>query len=139
LKNSIEAGARAAAGRYLRVIKAIIWLAQNYPYIASYLDPPKTLNELQRNVADPKQGYEIHHIAEEAASRKDNIPENEIQSGENLVRVPTLKHWEITSWMMRSNPKYGGLSPREYLKGKSWEERLKVGREALIETGVLKR
>ena len=32
----------------------------------------------------------------------------------------------------------GGLSPRDCLKGKSWDEKLRVGKIALIEFGVLK-
>jgi len=39
---------------------------------------------------------------------------------------------------MTGNKKYGGLSPRQYLKGKSWEEKLEVGKQALIDAGVLK-
>ncbi|HEV7911754.1 MAG TPA: hypothetical protein VGP28_11885 [Methylocella sp.] len=52
-------------------------------------------------------------------------------------RIPRLKHWEITGWYMRGNKRFGGLSPREYLRGKDWDERRQVGLEALIEAGVL--
>lgn len=61
-----------------------------------------------------------------------------IDSPENLVRIPTMKHWEINSWYMIGNDRFGGLSPRVYLRGKSWEERVEVGKLALIECGVLK-
>jgi hypothetical protein len=50
-----------------------------------------------------------------------------------------LKHWEITGWDMRGhNDAYGGLSPREYLRGEDWDERRRVGLDALIRFGVLK-
>jgi len=39
---------------------------------------------------------------------------------------------------MKSTDKFGGLSPREYLRGKSWTERRRVGLDALTEFGVLK-
>jgi hypothetical protein len=45
---------------------------------------------------------------------------------------------EITSWYMTKNKAYGGLSPREYLRGKDWAERTSVGVDALIDHGVLK-
>jgi hypothetical protein len=61
-----------------------------------------------------------------------------IDGPENLVRVPTQKHWQITGWYLTRNKLFGGLSPRAYLRGKSWEERQRVGRMALIEFGVLK-
>ena len=37
------------------------------------------------------------------------------------------------------NKSYGGLSPRDYLRDKSWDERRQVGLEALKQFGVLKR
>jgi hypothetical protein len=40
--------------------------------------------------------------------------------------------------MSGNNEDYGGLSPRAYLQGKSWDERWRVGRGALIRFGVLK-
>jgi hypothetical protein len=39
---------------------------------------------------------------------------------------------------MTGNVDFGGLSPREYLSDKSWEERRQVGRSALIIFKVLK-
>jgi hypothetical protein len=54
------------------------------------------------------------------------------------VRISTLKHWQITGWFMTPNEDYGGLSPRAYLRGKSWEERRRGGLRALVDHGVLK-
>jgi hypothetical protein len=83
-------------------------------------------------------GYDIHHFVEKDQAAKDGVPESVWNGSENRVRFPTLKHWQITGWYMTRNPDYGGLSPRNYLKGKSWEEKMAVGRKALIKFGVLK-
>ncbi|MGB6175504.1 MAG: hypothetical protein WBF43_03990, partial [Methylocella sp.] len=81
----------------------------------------------------------VHHIVEKTPARNDKkIPDALIDGPDNLVRVPRLKHWEITGWFMSPNERYNDLSPREYLRGKSREERRKVGLKALIEAGVLK-
>ena len=52
---------------------------------------------------------------------------------------PTIRRKrEITAWYQTKNEALGMLSPREYLRGRTWEERTKVGLDALIEHGVLK-
>jgi hypothetical protein len=65
-------------------------------------------------------------------------PRSKIDARDNLVRIPTLKHHEITGWFGKPNKNYAGKSPREYLRGKDWAERTRVGRDALIEHKVLK-
>ncbi|MGZ8390231.1 MAG: hypothetical protein ACXWVL_06520 [Rhodoplanes sp.] len=85
----------------------------------------------------PEIGYNIHHVNEQTPAEQDGYSRWMIDAPENLVRIPTLKHWEITGWYMTSNEDYGGLSPRAYLRGKSWEERRRVGIDALIQHKVL--
>ena len=61
-----------------------------------------------------------------------------IDAPENLVRIPTLKHWLITGWYRTPNENFGWVSPRTYLRGKGWSERVNVGRQGLIKFDVLK-
>jgi hypothetical protein len=68
---------------------------------------------------------------------KDKIPRSLIDALDNLVRIPTTKHWEITGWYMTKNKGTGGMPPGEYLRGKNWDERRRIGIEALIDHGVL--
>jgi hypothetical protein len=106
--------------------------------IEAYLDPPKTLEELQQAVATPKKGHDIHHIVERTCAELDGFPRSVINGPENLVRIPRFKHWEINGWYGRPNKDYGGRSPREYLRGRDWNERVRVGLHALIQHEVLK-
>ncbi len=106
--------------------------------IIAYLDEPKSLDELQRAANDPQPGYDIHHIAEQTPARLDGFPQERIQGWRNKVRIPTYRHWEINRWFETPNEEYGGLTPRQYLRGKSWEERYRVGLKALRLHGVLK-
>jgi hypothetical protein len=130
---------KGVAGRYLRLLQAAYWVTTlALPYIRAYLSPPKTLKELQQDVLNPQVGYDIHHIVEQTPARKEGFSDDIIDGPDNLVRIPTLKHRQINGWYGRLNEKYDGLSPRDYLQGKSWEERTRVGREALIRFGVLK-
>jgi hypothetical protein len=59
-----------------------------------------------------------------------------IEAPDNLALVPRIRHRQINGWYTRENEKFGGLSPREYLRGRAWEERLSIGIEALKLHGV---
>jgi hypothetical protein len=121
-----------------RVIEGIAWLDEFEESIRAYLDPPKTLQELREAASTPKKGYDIHHVVEQTPAAQDNFPRSMIDGPENRVRIPRYKHWEISAWYGRRNRDFGGQSPREYLRGKDWDERTRVGIEALIQHKVMK-
>ncbi len=104
----------------------------------AYLDPPKTLEELQEAVSEPRSGYHIHHIVEQGPALQAGYGSEQVDARENLVRIPALKHWEITGWFGRKNKEFGWRRPRDYLRDKNWSERVQVGRDALVMHGVLK-
>ena len=113
------------------------WLYQAIPTISSYLDAPRSLGELQSDLSS-KSGYDVHHVVERASALADRYPRSLIERSDNLVRIPRMKHWEINGWYGRPNPDFGDVSPREYLIGKDWDERRRVGLLALKKYGVLK-
>jgi len=121
-----------------KILQVGTWLDEFLPTIEAYRDPPKTLEELQRAVWIRRNGYDIHHIVEQTPAEQEEFSREVIDAPENLVRIPRLKHWQITGWYGRANYDFGGKSPREYLRGKDWNERVRVGIEALILHGVLK-
>jgi hypothetical protein len=133
-----ETVAGPVVGTFLNVLDAALWIRDGLPYVQAYLDEPKSLEELQQAVTTPARGYDKHHIVEQTPAEKYGFSRSLIDSPDNLVRIPTLKHWEITGWYMTKNKDYGGLTPREYLQDKDWDERTRVGRNALIDHGVLK-
>lgn len=124
-------------GVVITLAEAAIWLHEMYPAIQSYQDPPKSLEELQRAVASREKGYDVHHIVEEDAARKAGFPEDWINGPDNLVRIPRLKHWQVTGWYMTPNEDYAGVSPREYLKDKDWATRQQIGYYVLKKYGIL--
>ena len=125
-------------GAFLSAMQAASWLDTDRAFIDAYQDPPKTMKELQEAASEPQWGYQKHHIAEKASALEDGFPESLVNGPDNLVRIPALKHWQITGWYMTSQERFGGLSPRDYLRIKGWEERQRVGREALVKFGILK-
>jgi hypothetical protein len=143
LKAAAQWLARAAragipVGAFLTATEASSWLDTDRAFIDAYRDPPKTLEELQQAAPSRKWGYHIHHIVEQTPARTKGMSETLISGPDNLVRIPALKHWQITGWYGRPNKDFGGQSPREYLQDKDWDERRRVGLEALIRYEVLR-
>ena len=116
--------------------KLSAWFQTYRAEIESYNDPPRSLEQLQERVSTPEPGYDKHHIVER--NQEGHFTYETINSPENLVLIPRLKHQEINSWYQTENPTYGGMSPREYLNGRSWAVQRAVGLDALRRVGVLK-
>lgn len=129
-----EGWRRSPAGRAIRLAK---WLLDFNPFIEAYNDPPRTLDELHARVSEPRLGYDIHHIVEKRPALDDGFAKETVNGPNNLVLIPRLKHWGINSWFQTSHRALDDMTPRQYVQGKSWEERRRVGLMALIENGVL--
>jgi hypothetical protein len=134
-----------AVGTFLTVLEAASWFDEEQrASIESYQDPPKTREELHAAVSDKSErGYHDHHIIEQSAEKggeKYGIDNELINAPENIVRIPRWKHQDISDWYStkRRDSKFNGLTPREYLRDKTVEERIAIGLEALREFKVLK-
>jgi hypothetical protein len=121
------------------------WLVDALPSIISYFDKPKDLRDLQDAANQPsEEGYQDHHIVEEQADSKHELSntrlfgKDQLQGSENVVRIPYWKHWEISAWYSKPNEDFGWQTPRDYMRGKSWEEQYNFGLEQLRKRQVLK-
>ena len=107
--------------------------------IKSANDPAKTLEELQEPIGTKSQsGYHDHHIVGQHAQNREQFGDIRIDSRENQVRIPVLRHIDISAWYSTGNDEYGGLSPRDYLRDKDWDEQMRVGLDRLRYHKVLK-
>ncbi len=61
-----------------------------------------------------------------------------VNSPDNEVLIPTLKHWQLNAWYRTESDDFDGMSPRDYVRGKSWQERQRVGLIGLRDVGALK-
>jgi hypothetical protein len=139
IRRLIAAGIKAPHP-YVRIAALLAGVAlEAYPYVNAYFDPPKSLEELQEAAQSPSEaGYEDHHIVEQATANPDGSEDALMDDPDNLARIPTAKHWELNSWYETPDDEFDGLTPRQYLEGKSWEERWRVGLDGLRSVGVLK-
>jgi hypothetical protein len=115
------------------------WLYDQIANILADQDRPRDLDELiERAKQGTHPGYNRHHIVEQG-KQNDDLSSVRIQSDDNIALVPTYKHWQITAYYQTPQKKaLGGLTPREYLRGKSFEERYQYGLSILRKFGVLK-
>jgi hypothetical protein len=108
--------------------------AQGAPYdLESLIDSAK---------GDSQPGYQDHHVVEQGPQNNDLKPEEKerIDDPENIVRIPYYVHQQITNYYRNPIEKapFNGQTPREYLKGKSYDDRYKFGLGVLREFGVIK-
>jgi len=92
--------ARWAARRGLRRIPVLgdaIWIYEFAERLAAYLEPPRTLEELQRGVPRWKIGTDVHHIVERTSALEDGFSAAMIEAPENKVRISRLGHRLIKS------------------------------------------
>jgi hypothetical protein len=127
-----------AGDTYTGAMNNVEWLNDRRAVIQAGRDPAKTFEELQEGVGARRLGYDDHHIVEQTAAERWGFARSETGDPSNVVSIPRLRHYEITGWYGTPNDGYGGLSPREYLSDKSWEERRQVGVDALVRFKVLK-
>jgi hypothetical protein len=131
-------------GVMLNVAQIALWVHDYGPYIQAYTDPPQSLDDLETAAQGPaRPGYDVHHIVEQASGRSGEIPTDLIDSEGNLVSIPTLRHWELNSWYQKKNPEFidsegNSMAPREYLTGRGYDERRRVGLIGMRSVGILK-
>jgi hypothetical protein len=123
---------------YVGAMNNVEWLKDYHDLVQAARDEPKTFEELQQGVGQSKPGYDDHHIVEQTSAERSGFTQSQIDDPENVVKIPKITHYQITGWYMTGNTNLGGLSPREYLSDKSWEERRQVGLDALVRFKVLK-
>ena len=146
LNEALAVGAILWVQNTLESLVTIAWLKErttNYYYqLKADLDPPKTLQELQDAVSHPTLGYQIHHIVELQSGPGEGVSDERLTGRANEVRIPEMKHREISNWYQTPNKDYMidgvTVSPREYLRNKIWKERWRLGIYALKKFGVLK-
>lgn len=81
--------------------------------------------------------YEEHHIVE-AGPNNGLIPDALLQSRNNRVRIPYYAHRDISDFYSTPNRRYGGMTPRDFLRGKSFDEQYQLGLRIMQKFGILK-
>ena len=106
--------------------------------IKSANDPAKTLDELQEPVGSKSQGgYHDHHIVGQHAGNRRGSVTTGLTAGKIGCDSPSEAH-RHQRMVFEGNDNFGGLSPRDYLRDKDWDEQMRVGLDRLRKQEVLK-
>jgi hypothetical protein len=136
--NWLKGASKVRADIFAGAMNNVEWLKDYHDLIHAARDEPKSYEKLQDGVGRHRRGYDDHHVVEQTWAEYFGFARSQIDDPSNLVSIPRLKHYQITGWYAARNERFGGLSPRQYLSDKSWDERMRVGREALVIFKVLK-
>lgn len=133
---------------FLELIRLGDWLVMQLVRHFTSFDKPKSLEELiaQEKNDNPKKqlAYETHHIVEvtrgsdDPSANRNVFSSEQLESDTNKVRIPYYAHRRISDYYQTPDEELGGLTPRKYLRGRSWEEQYEFGLKTLRRFGVLK-
>jgi hypothetical protein len=102
---ALAAGLDDAVERWRIALTLTSWIVKSPLYysdqLIANLDPPKTLEELQNALDTQQRGYQEYHIVEKSSADADGFSWWQINSRDNVVLIPSMKHREITTWFRR--------------------------------------
>jgi hypothetical protein len=104
-------------------------------------DPAKSLEELQIPVGTESElGYHDHHVVNQHVGNRNKFGDELIDSRDNLVRIPELKHIEISRYYSTNIEWEDGteMSPRDRLRASDFEAQRQFGYDILRKFGVLR-
>jgi hypothetical protein len=128
--------------------KAIRLLADAYPEVKAYLAPPRTLGEMRRteefksfnsfdsyksDMGPAKPGHELHHCVAQSSGFAPNL----IHTTQNILEIPYWRHIRISAYYNTKQAALGNLSPREWLKGRNFDEHEEFCWKTLRQFGAL--
>ncbi|QXX76385.1 hypothetical protein MHY1_03225 [Methylovirgula sp. HY1] len=92
---------------------------------------------LEKRFGPAGDGYQYHHIVE-VGINGGAIPTSRLQSTDNIIRIPTLLHEEISAAYGRSAPTARNMSLRQWLNGQSYQMQYDYGLNVMRELGILR-
>lgn len=89
---------------------------------------PHTLEELCAEAdAASEPGYDNHHIVTQGGKNAGNIPQEQLQRPDNIVRIPTLLHEEINAEYSKASKVAPGMTVYQWLQTQSFEVQYEEG------------
>jgi hypothetical protein len=93
--------------------------------------------DIEKRFRRAGDGLEYHHIVEQGGDNEDNIPPEQLHSTDNIIKLPTIVHEAITAEYTTPQDEYGGMTLREYLRGKPYEVQYEEGIKVLRKLSII--
>lgn len=94
--------------------------------------------ELAKRFGPAGDGYDYHHIVEQGGANGSDIPQGQLQSTDNIVRIPRLLHEAINAVYGSPAPDAPKLTLREWLRTQPFEVQRAMGIQIMRELGIVK-
>jgi hypothetical protein len=83
-------------------------------------------------------GYDYHHIVEQGGTNADAFATQDLQSTDNIVRIPTLLHEAINSVYSGNSDQNGDSTFREQVRNKPFAEQRDDGIGVMRDLGIIR-
>ena len=82
-------------------------------------------------------GYQYHHIVTQGGANAKNIPAEQLQNTDNVIRLPTLLHEAVNGAYLGESP-VKGMNMYQWLKTQPYEVQREEGLKILRQLDILK-
>ena len=115
-------------------------LSNGYEGLSSYGDFIK--GELPLDVLDKRfgvagDGYQYHHIVTQGGANGNNIPPEQLQNTDNIIRLPTLLHEALNAEYLKPAPDDPNVTFYVWLQRQPYEVQYEEGLEILRTLHIL--
>jgi hypothetical protein len=82
-------------------------------------------------------GYQYHHIVTQGGANADNVPAEQLQNTDNIIRLPTLLHEAVNGAYLEKSP-IEGMNMYQWLQTQPYEVQRDEGLKILRRLDILK-
>jgi hypothetical protein len=96
------------------------------------------LEYLLKRFGSAGEGYDYHHIVEQGGTNASTFSPVELQSTDNIVRIPTLLHEAINSVYSKTSNENADLTFRERVRSESYAQQREEGIGVMRDLGIIR-
>jgi len=94
--------------------------------------------ELTKRFGPTGDGYQYHHIVTQGGQNATNLPAQQLQNTENIIRIPTLLHEAVNAEYQKKVADGSGRTVYEWLQTQSYEFQREYGLKILRDLHITK-